>query len=309
MQTATDLGTLRSYERAIASSKKARWTIEDVIAGRTLTGDQKFLPDPLSLMASVDFLDEAERRLASRIQGRTYANIFGLVERYINTKVLELAEKHSLGDQVVVEALVRFSDEELKHQELFRQIELLSAQAMPPGYRVTADANQVARAVLSKSTWAVLALTCHIELFTLAHYKLSIADDPALSPLWRDVFRSHFMEESQHAVIDELEWRREDAQLSAAERTRAVDDLIALVGAVDGILQAQSLADADYFLAQLGRELPPARQDTLRALFLKAYRYQYITSGVEKTRFAEILFGMISSADRARVEAALAPLF
>jgi hypothetical protein len=59
-----------------------------------------------------------EKQFVSQIQGRTYANIFGLVERFINAKVLELSEDHWFGDQTALEALVRFSDEELKHQAL-----------------------------------------------------------------------------------------------------------------------------------------------------------------------------------------------
>ena len=94
----------------------------------------------------------------------------------------------------------------------------------------------------------MLALTCHIEIFTQVHYKKSIAPDTELSPLWKDVFLHHWQEESQHAIMDELEWRRADAKLSAAERDRAVDDLIALVGGVDGILEIQAEADADYFI-------------------------------------------------------------
>ena len=64
----------------------------------------------------------------SQIQGRTYANIFGLVERFISAKVLELSRDHWLGDQTALEALVRFTDEELKHQELFRRIEEMIAR-------------------------------------------------------------------------------------------------------------------------------------------------------------------------------------
>lgn len=41
-------------------------------------------------------------------------------------------------------------------------------------------------------------------------------------------------------MLDELEWPREDSKLSAEERDRAVDELIAIVGDVDGILQNQS---------------------------------------------------------------------
>ena len=114
--------------------------------------------------------------------------------------------------------------------------------------------------MLSKSTWAVLGLTLDIELFTQLHYRSSIDPDPNLSELWKDVFLFHWREESQHAILDELEWLREDAKLSDAQRDAAVDDLIALVGAVDGILQAQSAADADYFFKISGHGLSDARE-------------------------------------------------
>lgn len=305
MTTQFDIDSTRSYERAIIASKKARWRLDDVLGERNLVGDHKFLPDSLSLVAALDFLSEGERRFASRVQGRTYANMFGLIERYINIKVLELAHDRGYGDQIAVEALVRFSDEELKHQELFRRVERLCADTMPAGYRLTGSPNGLAKVVLAKSTWAVLGLTCHIELFTLAHYKHSIQADSALAPLWLDVFLHHFKEESQHAVVDELEWRREDARVSAEERERAVDDLIALVGAVDGVLQEQARADADYFIGAIGRRLESSQAAAVHDRFLKAYRYQYIGSGLEQTRFAEVLFGLITPAQRARVEAAL----
>jgi len=179
---------------------------------------------------------------------------------------------------------------------------------MPPGYQLAADPDQVAQVVLQKSSWAVLALTCHIELFTLVHYKDSIDADPTLSPLWKDVFRFHWMEESQHAVLDEIEWRREDEKLSPAQRDRAVDELIELVAAVDGILQAQSAADARYVVSMLRRELTPEQTEAVSDTFLRAYRYQYIASGLQRTRFPGILFGMLTEAQKARVNAALAPL-
>ena len=65
-----------------------------------------------------DFLNNDEKRLLSQIQGRTYANMFGFVERFITAKVLETTRDHWLGDQTALEALIRFSDEELKHQAL-----------------------------------------------------------------------------------------------------------------------------------------------------------------------------------------------
>jgi len=305
-------GTAREpnrYATCIKASKKVRWDIDaDVIRGRTFELGQKFLPDTLSLVGELDFLDANQQRFLSQIQGRTYANVFGLVERYIGAKILELSGDYWLGDQVALEALVRFSDEELKHQELFRRIEALAGQDMPAGYVFEHDANAVARAVLSKSTWSVLALTCHIELFTQAHYQQSIDPDCELSELFRDVFYYHWREEAQHAVLDELEWRREDARLAADERDAAVGDLIDLVCAVDGILQAQASADAGYFAAVMGADLGSDERARVAAGLLKAYRWQYILSGAEHPRFLAVLTELCNEQQIGRIVAALGTL-
>jgi len=294
------------YAKAVEVSKRIRWDIDrDVFRGRDLDVAKKFLPDGLSMVDQMTFLSPAERRFMSQIQGRTYANIFGLVERFIGAKVLEVSREHWLGNQVALEALVRFTDEELKHQEMFRRLERMTANVMPPGYHFVPQPNDVASAVLSKSTWAVLGLTLDIELFTQVHYRASIATDDELSPLWKDVFLFHWKEESQHAILDELEWKRENARIDAAERAAAVDDLIALVGAVDGIVQAQATADSDYFLLQAGRSFDAAEQQTIRATVLKAYRWQYIFSGVQDQRFLDALGSMISGEQAARITAAL----
>jgi hypothetical protein len=299
----------KRYAKAVEVSKRIRWDIErDVIKGREFDFTKKFLPDGLSKVDRLDFLSPNEQRLLSQIQGRTYANIFGLVERFIAAKVLEVSHDHWLGDQNALEALVRFGDEELKHQELFRRIERMVGEGMPAGYSFVPEPNAVASAVLSKSTWAVLALTCHIELFVLAHYRQSIDPDPDLSPLWKDVFLYHWKEESQHAIIDELEWKREDAKITPEARDAAVEDLIALVGAVDGILQAQAAADTHYFVEVCGRPLAAAEVEKLRAGVLAAYRWQYIVSGVQEPRFVEVLNGLITPRNGERIGAALAPI-
>src|SRR5689334_3732722 len=137
------------YARCIQSSKRVRWDIdEDVIRGRRFDAAQKFLPDGLSLAEAFTTLSADEKRFVSQIQGRTYANVFGLVERFINAKVLELSHDHWFGDQVVLEALVRFSDEELKHQALFRCIDTMVGDVLPDGYRFDVNPDAVAHAVL-----------------------------------------------------------------------------------------------------------------------------------------------------------------
>ena len=309
MDTAIASPATSRYAKCIEASKRMRWDIDrDVIRGRQFDYDRKFLPDGLARIERFAFATSGEKRLISQIQGRTYANMFGLVERYIGAKMLEVTRGHALGDQVVVESLVRFTDEELKHQELFRRLEAMMAEGMPAGYRFLPPPNDVANAVLSKCTWAVLGLTCHIEMFTIDHYRQSIDRDPEPSELWKDVFLFHMREEAQHAVLDEMEWQREDARLTPTQREQGVTDLIELVAAVDGLLQIQAAADADYFLQLAPRKLGDDECATLRAGFLSAYRWQYIVSGVRNERFFQVLLAMLTPAQMQRVATALEPI-
>ena len=297
------------YAICIEVSKRIRWDIDrDVIRGRTFDFSRKFLPDGLSKVDRLPALGRADHRLISQIQGRTYANMFRLVERFIGAKMIEVSRDYSLGDQTAFEALVRFTDEELKHQELFRRIERMAGAGMPSGYRFILQPNEVAGAVLSKSTWAVLALTCNIELFTQAHYRQSIDPDPELSELWKDVFLFHWKEESQHAILDELEWLREDGKLTREARDAAVTDLIGLVSALDGMLQAQAQSDSDYFFQVCGRTLEHEDRAAVQSTFLHAYRWQYIASGVRDERFQRILNAMIDAGQAARIASALEPI-
>jgi hypothetical protein len=297
------------YAKCVEVSKRIRWdTDRDVIRGRSFDFDKKFLPDGLSKVGQLPFLSAAEQRLFSQVQGRTYANMFALVERFIGAKVLDISRGHWLGDQVALEALVRLTDEELKHQEMFRRLEAMTVSGMTPGYRFIAQSNDVAQAVLSASSWAVLALTCDIELFSQAHYRSSIEPETAIDPLWKDVFLFHWKEESQHAILDEMEWLREDQRLDAAQRDQAVDDLIGLVGAVDGIVRMQAGADGDYFVQATGGAFSADRMQSIQATMLAAYRWQYIVSGVQDPRFAELLGSMINAEQGARIHTALAPI-
>jgi hypothetical protein len=297
------------YAKCIEVSKRVRWDTEsDVIRGRNFDFGRKFLPDGLSKVGQLPFLNAADQRLYSQVQGRTYANMFALVERFIGAKVSELSREHALGDQVAFEALVRLTDEELKHQALFRRLELMAAQGMPAGYVFLPEPDAVAGAVLAASNWAVLALTCDIELFSQAHYRSSIEAEAEIDPLWKDVFLFHWREESQHAILDELEWQRENARIDAAARDVAVDHLIGLVGAVDGIVQMQAKADAVYFVRAAGRPFADAEVEAVHRVMLMAYRWQYIASGVQDQRFLKILGGMIDAGQAQRIEAALAPI-
>ena len=306
---AAESGRTARYAQVVRLSKKSEWQIDrDLLQDRQFDFSRKFLPDGLSHVDKLAFLPASDARLLSQVQGRTYAYIFGLVERFISAKMLDQGRAHALADQHALEALVRFTNDELKHQELFRRTEEMIGSQMMLGYRQTANPNDVARAVLAASTWAVLALTCHIELFVQSHYVESIVKDANLCPLFKDVFKYHWKDESQHVVLDEMEWKDEHARLSPEQRDQAVNDLIALVAAVDGILQAQSAADTEYFVRLASRQYGDAEVSAIRSVVLGAYRWQYIISGVQHPHFGKLLTSMTTPAQMERIQSALAPI-
>jgi hypothetical protein len=87
-----------------------------------------------------------------------------------------------------------------------------------------------------------------------------------------------------------------------------VDDLIALLGAVDGLVNAQAKADAAWFTRIAGRRFTDRQAEQIGATVLAAYRWQYIVSGVQHAHFGRLLAGMTTPLQMARIVSALAPI-
>lgn len=306
MQTANQADDTTRYARRIEVAKHLRFDIDrDVVRGREFDFSLKFLPDGLSRVGAIGFLTETERRLLSQIQGRTYANMLAMLEHFIGVKMTEMSRDRRRGNSGALEALARITEEERKHQELFRRLDRMIGSRMAEGYVFVTEPYLFARAALARTTWAALALICQIEVSVLAHHRASMDGDSNVSPLYRDVFLHHAREESQHAILDTLEWAREDLRLDDLERDRAVDDLIALLGYVDGILQSQANADTEYFLHVAKRAFDTEQVLGVRDALLAAYHGQFIVTGVREPRFAEALGAKLKTAQADRLRAAV----
>ena len=85
-------------------------------------------------------------------------------------------------------------------------------------------------------------------------------------------------------------------------------DLIDLVVAVDGILQTQARADASYFDSIAGGRYTDTQRRAVAEGILKAYRWQYIVSGVTEGALSEGALRRARRKQTARITAALQPL-
>ena len=199
------------YGRCLENSRRSAGTSTRTSSGdATSTTPVSSFPTASRMISRLEFLSAADARLLSQIQGRTYTNIFGLAERWINAKVLELSREHWLGDQVALEALVGFSRGGAQ-----------ASGAVPPPR--ADDGREHARRLRGDGQRGRggLAGAGEVHLggagLDLPHRAVHPGALPrvdrarrAPSPLFKDVFLFHWKEESQHAILDELEWTRCD---------------------------------------------------------------------------------------------------
>jgi P-aminobenzoate N-oxygenase AurF len=300
--------TTYSYAECLQNSYRVNWKISDVIGGRDFDPTHRWLPARLSGAAAVSCLTEQEKTKLTHVEMGAYAHLFGYVEHFIAPKVLSLARDVELDDREAFEALANFASEEVKHMNLFRQVRARVDERIGFPLTLLPGAGEVARAVLSKHTGAVLLLTAAIEWFVQLHYLTCFKDDDMLDSFSQRIFKSHWLEESQHARMDHLETLRVFKGMSDAEKETAVDDLIELVGAVDGLLHTQAGFDVDNLERYLKRSLKPAEREEIYANVLRAKRYTFIESGVTHPNFQE-LFGAVTTPDQqAKVQQALGTL-
>ena len=77
---------------------------------------------------------------------------------------------------------------------------------------------------------------------------------------------------------------------------------------MDNILQSQAEADASYFIDNAATRFDPRERAAIREVMLRAYRHQYIVSGVQVERFQKALSTKLTPEQMSRVQTALAPL-
>jgi hypothetical protein len=98
MDTSIIENSTTRYAKCIEASKRVRWDIDkDVIRGREFDTERKYMPDRLAKIEYFAFATPEEKKFISQVQGRTYANMFGMIERYIGAKVMEVTRGHALA--------------------------------------------------------------------------------------------------------------------------------------------------------------------------------------------------------------------
>ncbi len=296
-----------TYQECLDNSKRVSWLEDDVLADKNFDFSKRFLPNRLTGVDEIGCLNDNEKLLLNQIMGNAYCHIFAFVEEFIIPTVTEEAMKDVYGDEVRARSLLRFAEEEFKHQELFRR----SVDLFGQGFSVECDLipgrEEVAKVVRSKSKLAVMLLTAIIEWFTQLHYIEHVRDESNLDGLFRDLLRYHWLEEAQHAKMDTLLIGEVAEELSLEEREAAVDEVIELGGAVDGLLAQQIGMNIAALEKATGRTFTDAEKDEITTNTQRACRWTFLVSGLQHPNIVRAV-GELTTEGSAKIEGVAAAL-
>ena len=132
-------------------------------------------------------------------------------------------------------------------------------------------------------------LTSLIEWFTQLHYLEHVRDNDDLDPLFRDILRFHWIDEAQHAKADSVLINEIAGDLTEAQREQAVDELLELGMAIDGLLAQQIEMDIAALEAATGRSFTDAERTEINEYQRRSYRWTFQVSGLEHPEFIEIV--------------------
>jgi hypothetical protein len=291
-----------SYADILQSSLKVAWTERQVLEGKDFDYSKRFLPNGLTRVDDIRCLDDRDKLKLNQIMGNAYCHIFAYVEEYIIPQALEAAEKQVYGEETRLRTLLRFAEEETKHQELFRRSIALFERGFGVKCGLIPGREEVAKVVLGKSRLCSYLLTSMIEWCTQLHYVEHVRHRNELDGLFRDLLKYHWMDEAQHAKIDSLLIDELTREISEADREKAVDELLELGGAVDGLLSDQADLDMESLEKAVGRALSSAERAEIKKNTQRAYRWTFLVSGLEHPSFVQIV-GELTSRGPGKLQA------
>jgi len=295
-----------SYETCLDGSVKNAWTVDDCFRGRDFDFTKPFLPDRIAGVRAIGCLNDDEKRMLNQIRGNSYCHIFAFVEEYIVPLVVDHARGDVYGDETRLWSLLRFAEEEVKHQEMLRRACDQFDEGFASSCGLVPGREEVAGAVLGTSPLTALLLTSMIEWFTQLHYVEHVRDRAELDELFRDILRFHWIDEARHARLDSLLIGEVAGDLTADQRENAIDELLELGGAVDGLLAQQAELDIDALQEATGRTFTPLERDEIRANQQRSYRWTFLVSGLEHPNFVSIVEQLTENGAKKLTQAATA---
>ncbi|RKH70314.1 diiron oxygenase [Corallococcus aberystwythensis] len=297
------------YQSCIQSSERVSWRIDELLPKDTvLDFSHRFLSDALTGTEAIPFLSTEERLLLNQIRSNSYAHLFLFLEEYAVALASQRAGLELHGNATHMRALLRFTEEELKHQQLFARFTDAFAKGFKVAPALLDNQVEVARAIMAKSNLGVLIFNLHMELMTQQHYLETVRgnQDETLDPLFCNLLKHHWLEEAQHTRLDFLEAQKILAGAPDA-LDAALNEYAELLQALRGTLNAQLALDLQTLEKAAGRTFTPEERQQLSEAQERSYVWGFIGMGMKAPLFLSRLRALSPVAEQRVLE--LAPTY
>lgn len=287
------------YASLVATSEKATWTVDSVFADRRFDPSKQIIPTSWIGTSSLTFLNVSEQRTLNHIRAFSYVHLFNGYEQFIPIHLMEIAQTNWHGERAQLRALMRFGEEELKHQQLFLRAEAvleLSCECHFERYFAPESGRLeiFTAAFLAHPTLSRLLLLTAFELGSQRHYTDSVRDKQGSNsdPLYVDILKSHWIEENQHTKTDLLEIAKLASKASPEELLEAFKHVQALGAIVDESLLGQVECELKSFENMTGRILDTKQKETLRNTLCESMRYIWTEMSLTHPKFKKLALAL-----------------
>jgi hypothetical protein len=265
------------YPSIVATSEKVAWTVEEIFRDRRFDVTKNIVPDSWVCAQHLTFLNEQEQRTLNHLRAFSYVHLFGNYEEFIPIHLTGLAQQDWHADRAHLRALLRFGEEEMKHQQLF-----LQAEAVLEASCGHACGRYFDKARLTAFTQATLAypplpralILLALEWGSQRHYVDSVRDHAGdrSDPLYVDILKYHWIEENQHTKTGVLEIAQLARDLSPKELSTAFDHSLGIGGLVDATFVGQVEQELATFQSVTGHRLAEPEASALREALSRSMR-------------------------------------
>jgi hypothetical protein len=279
------MNTQSSYQTLLETSHRVNWRVDDLIGSdKRLNFTKPFLPERYARTNGIAYLNDSERLSLNHIRAHGYFALFELVEGFI---VAFARDQSKIDDEDPFRASAydNFSDEEVKHQTLFRRAREDFSAGFGTECAVIGPADTICDAILGHDPLAVTILTLGLEWMSQGHYVESIKDNADLDPVFKNVLKHHWIEEVQHAKLDALLLQSMARARDTRSIARAMDDFFKLTAFLDGGLKGQAGLDLETLEKHIGRTLAPADRETFLTTQHQAWRWTILGSAMSNRHF------------------------
>jgi hypothetical protein len=283
------------YASIVAASEKVAWSVDDIFRDRRFDASKPIVPASWVRTQALAFLTDQDQLTLNHCRAFSYAHLTGNYEEFIPLHLTGIIQQDWHDDRAHLRALLRFGEEEMKHQQLFRRTEMVLEESCGhPFGRYFDDAKvrctELTNAVLTYPALPRFLLLLAFEFGTRRHYVESIQEHTEASgdPLYVDILKAHWLEEAQHVKSDMLEVAQLAREMSPEELSVAFDQVTGIGGLVDATFVAQVDKEIETLQQVTGRTLSAAEATTLRDTLYQSLRAIIADVSLTDPSFAKV---------------------